>query len=167
MRETASSQHRNLEKLVNRIPADPGLRNRLRRAARRVADQHHAIADFHRILSDELTTRSKSQIRIELDRYRTALSAHFDLEEQIFFPTVRSADVGQTALIRQLIESHSRMRRELSHLGDSIESHTAEEFSARLAGFQTILASHERQEENLLARVLEFPARERKSAAPD
>ncbi len=140
---------------MNRIAADRGLRHRLKRAARRVADQHHAIADLYQALSEELTERPKSELRAGFDRYRLALTAHFDLEEQIFFPAVRGADASQSAQIRKLVESHSKMRIELAHLGDSIDSLAADGFSRRLIGFATILASHERQEEMLLTGVIQ------------
>jgi transposase len=154
-----------MEDRVNKIPADRGLRHRLQRAARRVADQHQSINDLYKSLSDGLAESPKSEVRREFDRYRLALTAHFELEEGVFFPAVHGADASQHALIRQLIAIHSRMRAELVHLADSIESLPSDEFSRRLVGFATILSSHERQEEMLLTHVSEFSSIDRNSAA--
>lgn len=152
---------------MKRIGDAPGLRHRLQRAARRVADQHHAIADLYRAISDGIAENPKSELRAGFDRYRLALMAHFELEEAIFFPAVRGADASQNVRIRQLIEIHSRMRTELAHLANSIESLPTDEFSRRLVGFATILGSHEREEETLLTRVSEFSAIHQESAVSE
>jgi hypothetical protein len=148
---------------VNRNATDRGLRHRLQRGARRVADQHQAIRDLYRALTEDLLERPKKAVRSGFDRYRLALTAHFDLEEQIFFPAVHGADPGQSAQLRQLIDSHARMRTELEHIADSIDSLPTDEFSRRLVGFSTILASHEQQEECLLSQVIDLSLHQRES----
>lgn len=141
---------------MNRIAADRGLRHRLHRTARRILDQHHTLHDFHRSVTKKLTHGPKDEIRAAFVRYRVALTAHFELEERVFFPAVHGADANQNRQIRQLIGMHSRMLVELAHLADSIESLPRDEFSRRLADFATILASHERQEETLLTLAVEL-----------
>ncbi len=142
---------------MNTTATDPGLRHRLRRVARRVADQHHSINDYYGELSEKIASNNKSALRVEFDGYRSALAAHFELEEQIFFPAVCCVDETQSGRIKKLVAAHSQLLVELGHLSESLDTLPAEEFSRRMVGFSTILSSHEHQEEVLLTRATQFP----------
>ena len=157
-----------MEEYVNRIAADRGLRHRLRRVARRAADQHRSIEECYRALGEAIGERTKSDVRAAFGRYRHAITAHFDLEEQVFFPAVRGADTSQNAPIRELVAAHSRLVVELAHMADSIESLTSDDFSRRLVGFATMLASHEHREDALLTQTIDAdPGCTQRSAVRD
>ncbi len=135
---------------MNRMAADRGLPHRLQWVARRVAEQHHVIDECYRALAEKIREHPKRELRAEFGCYRLALTAHFELEERVFFRAVGRSDASQRAQIRHLLADHSRLRAELAHLADSIESIPTDDFSRRLAAFTSILMLHECQEEAFL-----------------
>jgi len=137
---------------------DPGLRYRLRRAARRVAHQHRAIAECYRELGEFVAQRARADVRAGFERYREAIGAHFDLEEQVFFPAVRGADEQQKPVIAALVGGHAQMLEELERIADALESIPHDDFSRRLAGFAAMLTAHERVEEKLLSQLTDSDA---------
>lgn len=135
---------------MNRMAADRGHPHRLQRVARRIAEQHHVIDECYSALAEKIGEHTARELRAEFGCYRLALTAQFELEERVFFPAVRRGDASQRARIRQLLADHSRLRAELAHLADSIESIPVDDFSRRLAAFTSILTLHECQEEAFL-----------------
>lgn|GEM_PF-1419596 len=153
---------------MSEFAPDPGLRHRLQRVARRIADQHHTINDCYRVLAEKIDHHDERAARNEFNGYRGALAAHFELEERVFFPAVCCVDASQAEKIERLVATHAEMLTELGHLSDSIASLTTAEFTQRLTGFATILGAHERQEEALLHHAKKLlPASQNESKRSD
>ncbi len=121
------------------------------RSRRQFVDQHRNIDRFFLTLVLAVSDRRKSEARDGFNQYRTVISDHFALEEQIFFPAIQVADPGRKPEIESLIRSHRRFLDELAQMAEQVESLPLEDFSRRLGGFATMLAIHEHQEEMLVA----------------
>ena len=77
-----------------------------------------------------------------VDRYEIELVNHFALEEQILFPAI-GRELGDSALVAELIGEHRRMERLVDRLRNQPERETLDEFIL-------LLRTHIRKEENVL-----------------
>ncbi len=130
---------------------DFGARRYVKRTRRQIADQHRNIDRFFLTLALAVSDRRKSESRAGFNRYRTVISDHFALEEQVFFPAIQIEDPGRKPEIERLIRSHDRLLDELAQMEEQLESLSREDFSCRLHSFATMLAIHENKEEVLVA----------------
>ena len=129
---------------------DFGPRHYTKRTGRQIADQHRSIDRLFLTLALAVSDRRKSEARAAFNRYRSVISDHFALEEQIFFPAIQIEDPGRKPEIESLIRSHDRLLDELAQMEEQLESLSREDFSRRLHGFATMLAIHENKEEVLV-----------------
>ena len=97
-----------------------GLRFRLRRAARKIAAQHQHI---HAILADfdvALAEGSPDRVAELYGRYRSALEAHFALEEEVFFPALHGLQPEHERELDALSRDHEGFLAELAGLGERL-----------------------------------------------
>ena len=130
---------------------NPGARPYSKIVLRQIAGQHRNIDRLYLTLALAVSDRRKSKARAAFNRYRTVISDHFALEEQVFFPAIQTEDPGRKPDIEILIRSHDRLLDELAQMEEQLESLSREDFSRRLHGFATVLAIHENEEEVLVA----------------
>ncbi len=126
-------------------------RHYTKRTGRQIENQHRRIDQLYLALETAISDCGKSEARAAFNRYRTVISDHFALEEQVFFPALQIEDPGRKSEIESLIRSHDRLFDELAQMEEQLESLSREDFSRRLHGFVTILAIHEKKEEMLIA----------------
>jgi hemerythrin-like domain-containing protein len=77
-----------------------------------------------------------------VERFDSELKHHFEAEEAVLFPAMRTA-LGEVALLDRLIGEH----REMERLAEELRTEPARE---RLEAFLELLRSHIRREENEL-----------------
>ncbi len=143
--------NQNKELAVDPGIVDLGARPSRKRTRRQIAGQHRNIERLFLTLARAVSDRRKSETRAGFNRYRTVISDHFALEEQVFFPAIQIEDPGRKPAIESLIRSHDRLLDELAQMEAQLESLSREDFSRRLHGFATMLAIHENKEEVLVA----------------
>jgi hemerythrin len=127
------------------------------RSRRKISDQHRNIDRLYFTLAVAVSDRRKSEARAAFDRFRTVLSDHFALEEQVYFVAIQTEDPVRRPEIESLIRSHDRLLDELAQMEQQLESLSREDFSRRLHGFATMLAIHEKKEEVLIAAAADAP----------
>ncbi len=128
----------------------PGLRKRLQLEARRISSQHEKLNFFTSALADSLLHQSPQQAIEVFQRFEDALTAHLDLEEQMFFPALQGLRPDMDADLLQLIREHERFREALQRLARSIE---ASDLEQSRSDFETLcgeLARHEAREEEIM-----------------
>jgi hemerythrin superfamily protein len=140
---------------VNETQPDSGLRYRLRRVARQIGDQHRSIGEIFRVLCCAVADRTKSEAAESLHRYREAVCAHFDLEEEVFFPAIHGLEMTRAHELRDLLRAHEHFRQELDNLADDFEETPPEDFQERLCQLDELLTIHEGVEEKLLRQLNE------------
>lgn len=138
------------------MKANRGLSHRLRRVERQIAEQHERIHEFHRELYRAAGDRSRVRAREVFGAYRSAIKAHFDLEERVLYPSIVSVDSDAKEQIGKLCVAHRRFLDDLGQLAEQLES-SIEEFGGRFESYKSLLTVHERQEEALVAALARMP----------
>jgi iron-sulfur cluster repair protein YtfE (RIC family) len=130
-----------------------GLLRRLRRALKRVEEQHRALREVAIELDRAVASGSRESVDAWLTRMRDGLVAHFQLEEEVVFPALHGLDPEALAEIQQLERDHGRFLAKLAALIGRTPDSSA--LAPRdLKGMRERLAAHEMREEHLLARAL-------------
>lgn len=80
-----------------------------------------------------------------------ALDAHFVLEEEHYFPTIRRARPDLAEALDTLTEEHVDMRRSLGEIAERLEARAFEDATRTLADLDAALRGHEKTEEELLS----------------
>jgi hypothetical protein len=93
-----------------------------------------------------------------MQRYREALEAHFDLEDEVVFPAILGYRPTWQARLSQLLLEHERFRSELREIHEGLERAFGDSSARRIAALKEALAEHERAEERLVGSVLELGA---------
>jgi hypothetical protein len=132
---------------------DSGLRYRIRRALRQIEEQHRQLHELRDRLAAAVAARDRADLRDGFVRYRHALGAHFELEDEVFFPALHGLDPGEGADLEELSREHGGLLGGLGRLATLLEDPGFEPFAAALAAFGRELARHERREECLVSRL--------------
>jgi hypothetical protein len=129
---------------------ETGLRYRLKRVVRQMADQHRHLQPIYGEFAEALASGAPAQeVRVRFARYREAIEAHFALETDTFFPALHGLYPGWAAELEQLDREHERLLEELAGIGRRLEVAGREEGAETLERFAARLLEHERREERL------------------
>lgn len=132
-------------------PAEPGLRMRLRRVLRQIEAQHRHLRPIFEALVEARGSGSPGAVRTAFDHYREAIDAHFELEEQFFFPALHGLVRDARDDLEALTSDHERFLGELTSMADALQSGAGERFEEILAAFTERLRDHEVREEKIVA----------------
>lgn len=141
----------------NKLSDDKGLRMRMRGEERRISSQHKQLGDlFDRILASVQGGGPRMALGDFL-LFSTALEAHMSVEEDIYFPALHGLrnDVGEELM--ELVAEHVRIRGELPKVQKRLNEGNEAEARQALDELASLVDRHEKQEENLLARISEGP----------
>jgi hypothetical protein len=136
-------------------PLASGLRFRLRRAVRRMAEQHRHMQEVARAVEGALTEPGDGLLAEALGRYRQALEAHFALEDEVFFPALHGLYPEEVGELESLSREHADFRAALARLDPARAASLGDDFRALTA----TLREHEAREERIARRLAD--------AAPD
>ena len=131
-----------------------GLRHRLKRVVRQMADQHRHLRPIHAELAEVLAR--EGGVRPAQDafaRYRQAIDAHFALEGEMFFPALHGLRPEWEEALEALDREHQALRAALAEVGRRIGAGAIADAGAALAGFTSELRDHEGREERLVGRL--------------
>jgi iron-sulfur cluster repair protein YtfE (RIC family) len=136
-------------------PMATGLRYRLRRASRQIAEQHKYMRElgqeFEQALREELPDKLKDVLR----RFSAAMDAHFALEDGVFFPAIHGLHPEQRAELEELSRQHQNFGVELERLHQALEEGALERFRTAFYELGEGLAEHERREEKVVRSLAE------------
>ncbi len=128
-------------------------------AAVQLSNEHDRLNRLYTTLLRDLHPSSRHAAYASFVRLQDALESHFEVEDQVHFPTVQKFRPEFASLIQSLQEGHTRFRKELIQISQIIAAGEIEE-SRRLVGvFAQELAEHEKTEEDLLAQIMSAPSR--------
>jgi hypothetical protein len=130
---------------------DPGLRLRLNRIVRQIADQHRALRPLFERVQSSLDGGDRRDSSEALQGYRRAIGAHFELEEEVFFPAFHGLHPDWSEELDALHSEHRSLRDALADLEGRLHGHRTREGPELLTHFATLLADHEAREERLVA----------------
>lgn len=130
---------------------ETGLRHRLRRALRQMAQQHERLRTLHRRLDDALEQGAIDTVHAAAERLQAALSAHFDLEDAVIFPAFHGLDQRSVHVLNALAREHRRFLAQFERLRTKLDAATLVEFASAYRAFSAAISDHEQREEALLA----------------
>jgi hemerythrin-like domain-containing protein len=134
---------------------ETGLRHRLRRGVRQMATQHRQLRALHQALAEAIASERAAAARDCVERLRSAVEAHFSLEEGVFFPAVHGLHPESAPELNALTREHDDFLAALSQLDELLARGAApaalDAFAAKYRAFSETIAEHERREEQLVA----------------
>jgi hypothetical protein len=131
----------------------PGASLRLRREAQRVASQHRQLDEFQGVVEDAVARGDLAEAQRALARFSEALDAHFQLEEEVYFPALHSHASDLRADLADLALEHDGLRAGFSDATVSLARQDGAATAAALQAWFSRLDAHERREEELLGGV--------------
>lgn len=136
-------------------PMVSGLRYRVRRAARQIGEQHRHLGEVLGKLEAILAEGSREGVDDLLVRYRSALDAHFALEDDVFFPALHGLHPEHAEELEALSRDHEAYARVLEELAHLLQSASLDRFARELRQLEKDLERHESREERLVRSLVE------------
>jgi hemerythrin superfamily protein len=127
-----------------------GLIFRVRRSARRMADQHRHLRDLVPEFERAVERADADALGDMVSRYIEGIVAHFNLEDDVFFPALHGLRPERGDALEALSREHEGFLQRLAELRNGLASEPVERFAD---GFRQILADlgdHEKREEQLV-----------------
>jgi hemerythrin-like domain-containing protein len=128
---------------------EPGLDLRISSETRRMLGQHSQLHTFFDLVREGLERGSLQAVRLAFTRFRDAIEAHMDVEDNAYFPALRGLRPHLAPQLAQLVLDHARSREEIEEMYELLARGSAEEFRDRFSAFCDAFASHEAREEAL------------------
>jgi hemerythrin superfamily protein len=129
----------------------PGLRKRIDHEATGIAHQHRLLRELFDELAKALDDGSRPRCQKLVSRLRSAVRAHFLLEEDVVFPALRGLRPEVGPQVEALSDGHEQLWSELERLESSMEEANLDETATQFASLRQNLGSHEAAEEALLS----------------
>ena len=137
--------------------AQAGLRYRMRRALRQIGEQHRQLREIHDGLGAAIASGERPAARDAFVRYQHAIGAHFELEDQVFFPALHGLHPEEQESLEALGRDHGVLIAALQLLAPLLGESALERFGAAFDAFRRDLAQHEQREEALVSRIADEP----------
>jgi hypothetical protein len=134
---------------------DTGLFHRVKRLAVQTAAQHRHLAAIQHEIDVALDRGSLSEARAALERYEGALTAHFELENRVFFPALHGLVPRRAHELEVLEQEHVQLSAALGRVRSALEQAPADGSRAAMKAFLDSLRGHEQREERLVAEARE------------
>jgi iron-sulfur cluster repair protein YtfE (RIC family) len=131
-------------------PMETGLRYRLRRASRQIAEQHKHMRELAVELEQAFKEQLPDRLKDVLMRFHAAMEAHFALEDGVFFPALHGLHPEQRNELEELSQQHQNFGLELDRLRQSLEEGSLERFATAFYELLKGLALHEQREEKMV-----------------
>ena len=131
-------------------PMVTGLRYRVRRVSRQIAQQHKHMHELARELEQAFTEQLPDKLKEVLMRFRGAMDAHFALEDGVFFPAIHGLHPEQRSELEELSRQHQDFGVEFEGLRQRLEEGSLERFGTAFHELLRGLALHERREEKMV-----------------
>ena len=112
-----------------------------------IASQHATLGKLSRALHDRLAGERGGDALSLATQLELSLDAHFRVEEQVLFPTLREQQPELADRIDALLQEHDRTRQQLRQLQMCIGTEQWSQAAEVLAGVRALLDTHETREE--------------------
>jgi iron-sulfur cluster repair protein YtfE (RIC family) len=130
-----------------------GLRHRIKRLVQQTSEQHRQLDALRREVTGALERGARAEGRHALETFASALAAHFDLEQTVFFPALHGLSPSRTQELEALEREHGGFLAAIRRVQDEIETLPAEASERAFARFLSGLGGHEQREEKLVGAI--------------
>jgi len=131
-------------------PMATGLRYRIRRASRQIAEQHENMHELAGELEQALKEQLPGKLKDVLLRFRGAMEAHFALEDGVFFPALHGLHPEQRDELEELSRQHQNFGVEMERLRQWLEEGSLERFGTAFHELLKGMGLHEQREEKVV-----------------
>ena len=139
----------------------PGLGKRLQFETVRISSQHEKLNQLYGDLRRELERGARHNAIVCFGRMRDSLEAHFEVEDQVYFPAVHGFMPKHSELLTRLSSDHEAFRNDLHEIAGLLEAHEMTETGRLLEGLVARLLAHEESEDALMADIESTTGRKR------
>ena len=115
-----------------------------------MGDDHHRCDKLFSIAESAADKADWTTAKQQTDSFMKAMLQHFEMEEEVLFPTLEQATgmtQGPTQIMRQ---EHQQMRQLLEQLGVALESQNQDEFLSISETLLMMMQQHNMKEEGIL-----------------
>ncbi len=130
-----------------------GLRYRIKRAVRQMGEQHGRLRACFTEIRMALARGDASGSQEALERLRVALEAHFELEDDVFFPALHGLRPDCAEGLERLTREHVGFAEALRRLEKELERAGVDACERAFEAFVGSIAEHEAQEERLVGTI--------------
>lgn len=123
-----------LTRMMTRSEDQPGLRLRLAHVSRRLPIQHEFLNALLATTSRALERMEAVEAQEALLGFRGALDAHFQLEEEVYFPALHSLQPDLEVEIEELVREHHALRQHESREQQAFASEAPSEIRSQVPG---------------------------------
>ena len=144
-----------------------GLRFRLQRAARQIAQQHQHLNELLREIDHALAAGDRARLGKIFAAYRGLVDAHFSLEDEVFFPALHGLHPEHGSELEALSSEHVGFGAQLSRLEADLAADLVDSFERGLRGLVDELNRHETREEKLVRQLSDLGEGARSTSKPE
>ncbi len=130
-----------------------GKRVHLHYETTRVSSHHEKLNVLYADLQVELDAGQWQDALVHFCRMKDGLEAHFEVEEQVYFPAVHGLLPDRGALLDDLTTDHARFREQLERIEESIREGNLDSGRRDIPVLVERLRRHEQGEERLFEDV--------------
>jgi hypothetical protein len=136
------------------MPSDQiGLRHRISRLSEQVGRQHRHLEELRAEVAEALRCAAPAEACRWLEQFNAALVAHFELEQNIFFPALHGLDPSRKRELEALEREHVDLLADLASVLTGIGSEGWGDAALRFQSCLDRLRGHERIEERLVGAI--------------
>jgi hypothetical protein len=127
-----------------------GLRHRVRRLVEQIAGQHRQLGELRSEIDAAFARGAREDAGRSLTRFRAVLVAHFELEQDVFFPALHGLEPSRKRDLEALEQEHADLLAQLESVLAGVESERQADCADRFRSCLERLRGHEQIEEELV-----------------
>jgi hypothetical protein len=136
------------------MPSDQiGLRHRVRRLVEQIARQHRQLGELRGRIDAAFARGAWQEAGRSLDQFRAVLVAHFDLEQDVFFPALHGLEPSRKRDLESLEQEHAELLAQLEGVVAGVEPELQPDCAERFRSCLERLRGHEKIEEELVGAI--------------
>ena len=133
------------------MPSDQiGLRHRVRRMVEQIAEQHRHLEELRGEIDSAFGRSAQEDAGRSLTQFRAVLVAHFELEQEVFFPALHGLEPSRKRDLEALEQEHAVLLAQVESVLAGVGAERPADCAERFRSCLERLRGHERIEEELV-----------------
>ena len=124
---------------------------------------HKACDNEFAVAEEVALTNDWSKAETAFNTFRDDMARHFRMEEDVLFPTLKSAG-GPSGPVHIMLMEHAQIKELLKQMGAAVERKDTQEYGGLSETLLMVMQQHNNKEENILYPIIDqILANERKA----
>ena len=115
---------------------------------------HKACDDQFAIAEEAALTEDWSKAEAAFNAFRDGMARHFRMEEDVLFPSLKSAG-GPSGPVHIMLMEHAQIKELLKQMGTTVEHKDAQGYGGLSETLLMVMQQHNHKEENILYPIME------------